>query len=151
MRQAEHHVIRAHDIMQVELAAEQIDREQDRTRHILPLDAASQAVARWIPGDDDAVARRRVALQQRHEVRDLVAMEVAAPAVAVRCGDDAVYICELVPDMRELREKIAGDALASKEPYLLGHEEANGDAAQREQRQLRGGIGDLDPATRKRA
>src|SRR5262245_50030628 len=71
-------------------------------------------------------------------------MEVPAPAVAIRRGDDAIYIGELVPDMRELREKGAGDALAGEEPYLLSHEEPNGDAAQREQRKLGGDVGNRE-------
>src|SRR5262249_40859849 len=109
--------------MQIQLATDDIDREGEGAGDVFPIDAGGQAVGPRVPGDDDALARGWIALQQMHQVFNLVTVKVFAPAVAIGGGNNAVDVGKFIPNMGELRQEIVSQTLACQEPDLFGNED----------------------------
>src|SRR3989344_2388431 len=116
--------------MEVQSSSDDIHRKCVRTRHIRLL-RATEPVFGGIPRDDDAVARCRVFLEQRHECSELVAAEMFAPPIAVRHRDDICGIGEAIPNFGEVAQKVGWLAESCDKTYLLPDEHFDGGFAER--------------------
>lgn len=117
----QHHVVGAHDIVEMQAPADYVYRECIRARDV-GLFGPAKTVFRRVPRDDDRMPRARIFLKEINKKPELVAPEMLAPAIAISHRDHPPRVGKAVPDLRVIAQKIGGLARARDEPYLLRDE-----------------------------